>query len=161
MNIWAEKVESQLISLGSFLKNSDWYGRENELVNLFVHSFLSASIKIAQIGIEVAVKQLPRVGGKALVRKDLVVWNSPNETVWANGEPANDPAVIVEFKVNAADRCARDLDWLGCYTKVYPRVVGFAVCGYIKHNRCVTYSRVEKGEIAAQQIAPADTGLVA
>ncbi|WDT76606.1 MAG: hypothetical protein MPW16_05195 [Candidatus Manganitrophus sp.] len=156
MNICAKIVESQLISLGSFLHESEWYGRENELVNLFAHSFLSGNVKITQIGIEVAVKQLPRFGGKALVRKDLVVWNHPNETLWVRGTPANDPAVIIEFKVNAEKKCAPDLDWLCKYTKVYPHVVGFSVCGHIKHNRRVTFARVERGMIAAQQVAPAD-----
>ncbi len=156
MNNLADKIETQLISLGSFLHESEWYGRENELVNLFAHSFLAGPIQIAQIGIEVAVKQLAKVGGKALVRKDLVVWNKPCETVWVKGIPTNDPAVIIEFKINDSKKCASDIAWLRRYTEVYPEVVGFSVCGYLKERRGISFTRVETGKIAAQQVAPAE-----
>lgn len=156
MNNLADKIETQLISLGSFLHESEWYGRENELINLFAHSFLAGPIQIAQLGIEVAVKQLAKVGGKALVRKDLVVWNKPYETVWVKGIPTNDPAVIIEFKINDSKKCASDIAWLCIYTEAYPEVVGFSVCGYLKERRGVSFTRVETGKIAAQQVAPAD-----
>lgn len=154
MSNLAQKVEGQLVSLGSFLWQSEWYGRENELVNLFAHSFLSHSIPIAQIGIEVAVKQLPTLDGKVLVRKDLVVWSTPNQTVWERGLPANDPIVIIEFKVHAWEKCERDLEWLTSYTKLYPQVTGFSVCGFVKRPRGVKFARIEGGRIAAQQVAP-------
>lgn len=147
------------MALGSYLQKSEWYGRENELVNLFAHSFLAAFIQVTQIGIEVAVKQLPRADSKVLVRKDLVVWNKPNDTVWIGGVPLNDPAVIVEFKVNDSKKCRVNLDWLSSYTELYPHVVGFSVCGYLKQNRRVTFARVERGKIAAEKVAPTDAVL--
>lgn len=150
-NRLADIVEEELKALGLFLQNSNWYGRENELVNLFAHSFLAKSIQVSQIGIEVAVKQIPTVTSKALVRKDLVIWESPNETVWIDGKPFNDPAVIVEFKTNQLRKCNQDIEWLASYTRLYPHVTGFSVCGYVKDARQVIFSRVEKGEVFSQQ----------
>jgi hypothetical protein len=144
------------------LLESEWYGRENELVNLFAHSFLvgrqglDGPIEARQLGIEVAVKQIGRNGGKALVRKDLVVWNQPNQTVWAKGAPTNDPAAIVEFKVNDKSKCAPDLVWLRNYTTLYPSVVGFSVCGFVKELRGVSFVRILKGNSGAPLFAPSD-----
>lgn len=154
-------IEERLTALALFLRSSDWYGRENELVNLFAHSFLSHAIDPTRIGIEVAVMQLPRDGGKALVRKDLVIWGSPNETVWRNRVPANDPVAVIEFKVNNSAKCAPDLEWLCAYTIAHPTVLGYSVCGYLKADRAIAYTKVERGSAYAPKIAPADAGLVA
>ena len=57
-------IEQALNSFDNFLKNSNWYGRENEVVNIFAHKFLiefvgkDPLLSLDQIGIEVAVKQL-------------------------------------------------------------------------------------------------------
>jgi hypothetical protein len=143
---WPDQIEASLGRLGAFLRDTPWYGRENELVNLFAHQFLASDrVHPAQIGIEVAVKQLEREGGKALVRKDLVVWNSPNETVWVNGHPTNDPAVVIEFKVNDHKKCAPDIQWLVDYTLKYPSVLGYSVCGFLKDYRGVSFIRISKG----------------
>lgn len=159
---WEQVIESALLDLGRFLRESDWYGRENELVNLFAHSFLAGRagpegpIHASQLGIEVAVKQISRVGGKALVRKDLVVWPKPNQTVWAQRTAANDPAAIVEFKVNDNKKCAPDLAWLSNYTKLYPSVVGFSVCGFLHELRGVSFIRIAKGMGGSPLFAPDD-----
>lgn len=148
---WAKCIEGALLELGRFLMDSEWYGRENELVNLFAHSFLAGSagpqgpVLPAQIGIEVAVKQLARPGGKDLVRKDLVVWNAPKETAWSRGVVANTPAAIVEFKVNDRKKCGPDLEWLSAYTTLYPTVVGYSVCGHIRDARGVWFIPIIKG----------------
>lgn len=155
MTSWGHTIEAALLELGQFLRASDWYGRENELVNLFAHSFLAGrtgpngTIQAGQLGIEVAVKQLSRAGGKALVRKDLVVWNKTNETVWAKKVVANDPAAIIEFKVNDNKKCTPDLVWLRSYTKLYSGVVGFSVCAFVKESRGVSFVRITGGESAA------------
>jgi hypothetical protein len=161
MSDLAGVIEKQLTELGCYIRNSDWYGRENELVNLFAHMFLGRAINPAQIGIEVAVKQLPRAGGKTLVRKDLVIWHLPNETVWRDRVPANDPAAVIEFKVNDSAKCAPDLEWLCAYTQAHPSVLGYSVCGYLKEVRALAYTRIENGSAAAQQVVPADAVLVA
>jgi hypothetical protein len=109
-----------------------------------------------QLGIEVAVKQLQREGGKALVRKDLVIWNRPNETVWVNGNPVNDPAAVVEFKVNDHKKCAPDLQWLVEYTQKHPNVLGYSVCGFLEEDRGVSFIRVSNGQRQKVMGAPED-----
>ena len=151
MDKWIATLERALDDLGQFLRESDWYGRENELVNLFAHTFLlkdpSNGIQASQLGIEVAVKQLHREGGKALVRKDLVIWGEPNQTVWIGATPINNPAVIVEFKANDERKCASDILWLKSFTKKYPEVLGYSVCGFLAGKRGVSYKRIKRGEI--------------
>jgi hypothetical protein len=162
MTTWKHVIESALLDLGRFLRASDWYGRENELVNLFAHSFLAGRsgpkgpIHASQLGIEVAVKQLSRAGGKTLVRKDLVIWRKENQTVWAQRAAANDPAAIVEFKVNDNKKCARDLAWLSNYTELHPSVTGFSVCGFLQELRGVSFVSVAKGISAVTLFAPDD-----
>ena len=63
--MWQALIETQLQALDQFLKQSTWYGRENELVNLFAHEFLPRAVSdscplksLTQIGIEVAVRQV-------------------------------------------------------------------------------------------------------
>lgn len=162
MTTWEQVIEAALLDLGGFLRGSDWYGRENELVDLFAHSFLAGRagpegpIRASQLGIEVAVKQLRRAGGKALVRKDLVIWPKPNQTVWADRTAAHDPAAIVEFKVNNSKNCAPDLAWLSNYTKLYPSVVGFSACGFIHELRGVSFVRITRGVATTPLFAPDD-----
>jgi len=143
---WQSLIESRLVALDQFLQASDWYGRENELVNLFAHSFLAKEpIHAAQIGIEVAVKQLPSDAGKKLVRKDLVLWSRPNETLWIGGQPVNDPVAVVEFKVNDQRECDDDIAWLKGFTSLYPAVLGYSVCGFVARRRGVRFVRVTNG----------------
>lgn len=148
---WSALIDQALGNLGQYLLNSDWYGRENELVNLFAHSFLlneqSISLLPSQIGIEVAVKQIQTEGAKALVRKDLVIWKEPNQTVWNERAPTNDPAVVVEFKINDIRKCSPDVEWLRLFTATHPGVIGYSVCGFITESRGVSYKRIEKGEV--------------
>lgn len=153
---WPGLVERAFDSLGLYLLNSDWYGRENELVNLFAHSFLleqPSSLMPSQLGIEVAVKQIQTEGAKALVRKDLVIWKQPNQTVWKDGAPTNDPAVVVEFKINDIKKCAPDVEWLRLFTAAHPGVIGYSVCGFIAKSRGVSYKRIEKGGVCYEASA--------
>lgn len=116
------------MDLGQFLRDSEWYGRENELVNLFAHSFLrgrigpNGPIDVAQLGIEVAVKQLDEIQGKEVVRKDLVVWSKPNETVWVGRKPLN----------------------------------RYSVCGFIQEHRGVSFMRFSRGAQEYQSFNPGD-----
>lgn len=77
----AKIIETALKELDAYLKKTDWYGRENEVVNLFAHSFLAKHVDMSRVGIEVSVKQLSGPGRKALVRKDLVIWRKAKGTV--------------------------------------------------------------------------------
>ena len=152
-------MEQALAALGAFLQTSDWYGRENELVNLFAHGFLArqghaGAPQATQVGIEVAVKQLPRDGGKELVRKDLVLWGEPNQTVWRDGKPVNDPVAVIEFKVNDHRKCEVDLAWLRSFTTAYPNVLGYSVCGFVKESRGIWYARVSGGKVEMDRSVP-------
>ena len=148
-------IESALKGLNDFLKGSKWYGREREVVNLFAHKFLpeqridGRSISIGQISIEVAVKQLKNPKKKNLVHKDLVIWDKEHQTVWdEDKKPVNEPKVIIEWKVNDISKCEYDIDWLKKYTIIYPNVVGYSICAFLKSKSGIVYKRIEKGEIA-------------
>jgi len=106
-------------SLRSFYADisQDWWGRENEMVNLFAWSHLAKQVRantifsnVGQIGIEVAVRQLPKEvllkihptsqRPKSDVRKDLVIWPSARMSLWKANLPGNEPLAIMEWKVN-------------------------------------------------------------
>ena len=144
MSAWSEIIESSLGELNSFLQDSEWFGRENEVVSLYAHEFLPRRLKegsvftsLSQIGIEVAV---PQVTGnvKKYVRKDMVIWNKPMGTIWTE----RSPAVIVEWKVNRLKNCEKDIQWLKLFTTRYPETLGYSVCAFIKRNRGVEYTKV-------------------
>ena len=146
MNI-QEIIELALKDFDIYLKESNWYGRENEVVNLFAHKFLSKYIgnepflSLDQIGIEVAVKQLKTERSNELVRKDLVIWKGGETSVWnEKGEIVNDPLAIIEWKTNNSSKCEYDINWLREYKKKYPEVIGFSVCAFVKENRRIEIS---------------------
>lgn len=146
-------IEISLSELDIFLKHNDWFGRENEVVNLYCHRFLLGSntdtkVTPGQCGIEVAVKQLPGEKSKKVVRKDLVIWEHDNQTVWsADQKPINSPLAIIEWKVNSVMNCNYDIDWLTRYTEAYPSVLGYSVCAHIKKNRSVQFKKIKGGKV--------------
>jgi hypothetical protein len=149
-----EIIEIAINDLDDYLKKSNWYGRENEVVNLFAHSFLSKYVgrnnftSISQIGIEVAVKQLPLLNGKKLVRKDLVIWGQERQTVWDNNHKAvNDPIAVLEWKVNSISKCDGDIEWLKKFTKSFPKATGYSICAFINDKRGVSYKKIKNGKI--------------
>jgi hypothetical protein len=150
---WHQIVEGSLKELRCFLINSRWRGRENEVVNLFAHRFLWSHlgegpfIDPSQIGIEVAVEQIPKAGAKKLVRKDLVLWNKPLETVWGTEKEFNAPAVIMEWKADKIDKCAIDMRWLQAFTRLNPEVLGYSVCALLEKERRISFSRVSRGKV--------------
>lgn len=162
MSDWTKCIDGALMDLGQFLRDSDWYGRENELVNLFAHSFLAGRIgpngpiDVAQLGIEVAVKQLDEIHGKEVVRKDLVIWSKPNETVWVGRKPLNRPIAVIEFKVNDDKKRSPDIEWLTAYTRTNPGVLGYSVCGFIQEHRGVSFTRFSRGAQDYRSFNPGD-----
>lgn len=150
---WHQIIENSLNELSCFLNSNHWRGRENEVVNLFAHRFLWSHlgegpfIDPSQIGIEVAVKQIPRTGCKKLVRKDLVLWNKPLETVWGTEKGFNAPAVIMEWKADKIAKCAIDLRWLQAFTRLNTQVLGYSVCAFLEQERRITFYRVSKGKV--------------
>ena len=148
-------IEESMIQMSDFLSSSNWFGRENEVVNLFAHKFLLQNFDGSilqhptQIGIEVAVKQIdsssPR--SKALVRKDLVIWPTEYQTVWnETGQPSNVPLAVIEWKVNDIQKCKYDIEWLFKFTKEYPSVLGYSACAFVKNRRIVTFKRIKNGK---------------
>ena len=147
-------LETCFYELGEYLKSSSWFGREHEVVNLFVLQFLvnqigkGPLILPTQIGIEVTVKQLPGENRKNLVNKDLVIWPKQYQVVWnTKKQPINVPLAIVEWKVNSINKCSYDINWLKEYTQLYPSVIGYSVCAFIEKERGVSFKRIENGKI--------------
>ena len=150
---WDQIIEDSLNELSCFLNSNRWRGRENEVVNLFAHRFLWSHlgegpfVDPSQIGIEVAVGQIPKAGAKKLVRKDLVLWNKPLETVWGTEKVFNAPAVILEWKANRIAKCATDIEWLQAFTRLNPEVLGYSVCAFLEQERGISFTRVAKGKV--------------
>ena len=150
---WEKIIESSLMDLDNFLRHSDWFGRENEIINLFAHKFLAMRLgqtplmSLTQIGIEVAVKQIhDRNKGKKFVRKDLVLWPMEDQTVWRSHENSfNVPAAIIEWKINNESNCKYDIDWLTKYTLENHDCLGYSVCVHIKHKKQIVVVKIKDG----------------
>ncbi|MGA8430383.1 MAG: hypothetical protein WB729_11225 [Candidatus Sulfotelmatobacter sp.] len=104
-------VEQSLRSFYEDICSLEWCGRENEMVNLYALGHLAKQCvpgtilsELTQLGIEVAVRQLPpddeHRGRRQTVRKDLVIWPSARMTLWKSDVPHNEPLAIMEWKVN-------------------------------------------------------------
>lgn len=167
------------MSLASFYKDisQDWWGRENEMVNLYAWCHLAKQVRegtvlgdIGQIGIEVAVRQLPtelllkinpgRQRSKKDVRKDLVIWPSARMTLWMQSKPSNKPLAIMEWKVNHFHNSAahrknrndyqRDIEWLRQTSaqEDMPGFVGYAVLVEDRREpKTLTCARVHAGSV--------------
>lgn len=155
---WEILIEKSLMELDYFLRNSDWFGRENEIINLFAHKFLTRYSgkpplkSLTQIGIEVSVKQIQDTNnGKKFVRKDLVLWSEEDQTVWSkNKSTYNMPAAIIEWKINNESSCEYDIDWLSEYTSENTSCVGYSVCVHTNRNKHIVFVKVKEGQIFKQ-----------
>ena len=141
---WPELLERAFSDLDAFLKASDWWGRENEVVNLFAHRFLAAQVgtegplrSLRQVGIEVAVDQV--AGVKRWVRKDLVIWPESDMTAWS---PNAVPSVIVEWKRQLPATCDPDAIWLKAFCTRYPKTVGYTACALLDAPRGCLFTRI-------------------
>ena len=151
-----EIIGSLLSDLVADIFSIDWVGRERELVSLFALGYLSKRCKIgsflhdpAQIGIEVAVPQLPGDGRKAQVCKDLVIWPAPGMTCWDQyRRPIHHPSVIIEWKTNRTRVSAKDVSWLQEYSKAKPDFLGYAVCVDSRERRFrLACDRIQCGRV--------------
>jgi hypothetical protein len=143
-----EIVSGALRSLMIDLSAPSWYGREREIVSLYVLGHLlplcrSGSVlsEATQIGIEVAVPQHNQDGpAKRHVCKDVVIWPRPKMTVWgANGDKAEYPLCVIEWKsvnrrdtptqqaLKRADYDKIDIEWLRRTSELSPEFTGYAV----------------------------------
>lgn len=137
-------MRSSLSSLIEDISAADWTGRrEREVVSLFAFGHLLRHCRPgaflydpAQIGIEVAVPQVPEqtsLSGKSTskgqVCKDVVLWPRPRMTCWdTTGEPTVRPASVVEWKHDEGDVSAYDVEWLAEFSAGVEDFVGYAVC---------------------------------
>jgi len=152
--MWRPIIKASLDELDAFLRQERWHGRENEIVNLYAHHFLTRQIspqgpltEASQIGIEVAVPQITG-SRKKMVRKDLVIWPTPLMTAWSPGAV---PSVIIEWKRDDWMATRRDIEWLATFTRISPTTLGFAVCAVIREPRGIYYTEIKTGEITEQR----------
>ncbi len=125
-------------------------GREREAVSRYAFAHLVKRCQpgtilhdSAQLGMEVAVRQLARCAeypnvGKD-VCKDLVVWPDPNTVLWKANRPHFEPLAVMEWKmIHVFDRRSdhkrklaeheSDIRWLGNKARsVGTEFVGYAV----------------------------------
>jgi hypothetical protein len=158
--MWKSIAEQALASLDSYLRVSQWFGREHEVVNLFAHRFLlpmcaegSPLSSPTQIGIEVAVPQVEAANRKRLVCKDLVLWPEAEMTVWGHDGSLNVPSVIFEWKTNDEGKCRGDIEWLKEFTQKFQTTLGYAVCANLIDERQIVFWRVEQGRVANKSFA--------
>lgn len=153
---WSALIETCLGRLTDFVKSTTWFGRENEVVNLFAHRFLPAVMSpesplssLEQIGIEVAVAQV-MPSRKQLVRKDLVLWSDASHNPWHPTNPP--PAVVVEWKTERSQPSRNDIDWLCRFTERFPTTIGYAVSVRLKTEREVSWKKIEAGKVSTESL---------
>ena len=144
-------------SLASFVDDvftNNWRGREREAISVYAFGHLVPRCgdgrllrSPTQIGIEVAVPQIPGGSAKRQVCKDLVLWSEPGQTCWdAAGHPTIYPMAIMEWKANRGSISLDDIGWLESYSKRRPSFVGFATCLDLKAREFrLACARVESG----------------
>jgi len=134
-----EVVRGSLIAFIEDFTRAEWWGKEHDCVNRFVHGFLmpqcsSASVLAhpTQIGIEVGVAQPRSLFARSAARKDVVIWPEPWMSCWNDRwEPVNYPMVVMEWKaLRTAQplKChAHDREWLCGLSKEREDFVGYSV----------------------------------
>lgn len=92
-------ISSSPRSFYTDISTSNWHGRERGMVSLFALGHLSqhcdrdGSLRLTQIGIEIAVRQLPGDKRRHNVCKDSVIWPEEEMTCWdGSGEMYHEPA---------------------------------------------------------------------
>ena len=139
----AEQIDALVHSaLTEFIEDftkSEWWGKEHDCVNRFVHGFLMPKAGTSpvlthptQIGIEVGVAQPKKLFVRGAARKDVVIWPQPWMSCWnSKWEPVNYPIAILEWKVVQPPhklKCNQhDRDWLSGVAKQRDAFVGYSV----------------------------------
>ena len=128
-------IRESLLALVEHVARHDWHGREREIVSLYAFGFLVPRCRPGgllqqptQIGLDVAVPQLPGEGRKALVCKDLVLWAEPEGTCWdKEGNATKTPLAILEWKAGTALNSRYDEEWLLEYSVMVKNFSGYSV----------------------------------
>jgi hypothetical protein len=143
-------LNDALAEFGEWLKTSAWRGKEHDVVNVFVSSFLlprvadGAAIRHpGQIRIQGAVKQIERNANPAVV-KDLVIWDSPMANAWDDQwRPVNTPRAVLEWKAYREPRResfdAYDTAWIGDWTAANPGTIGYVVTARMYEPRGLSW----------------------
>lgn len=148
-------IKDSLTQFCSFISLNHWYGREREAISLYVMGFLTKMCKEGsflcdprQIGIEVAVPQIPSPNSKPQVNKDLVIWPEPAMVCWNDRrEPANHPICIMEWKANQQRKSTHDISWLRQYSSDKQNLVCYGVNLNIEAERhSLLVDRIYLGE---------------
>ncbi len=111
-----------LRSFLAYINQKEWFGRENEAVNLYAFGFLQREcsnegplIDPTQIGIEVGAADTPK-SVRSQVRKDIVIWPEPGVNRWYPASPRTEPLAIMEWKVQRPNvrpsKTQGDIAWL-------------------------------------------------
>jgi hypothetical protein len=141
------------LSLTDFIEDigkQPWRGKEREAISYYAFGHLleycrphSILYDPRQIGIEVRVPKPARLGQKAAVCKDLVIWSEPGMTCWnAAGEANHYPLAVLEWKANEIS--AYDVNWLRALSADNAQFIGYAVCLDLrKQNYRLSCTRIQ------------------
>jgi hypothetical protein len=133
-----------------------WYGKEREAISLYAFGYLLRYCQSdgvlydpRQIGIEVRVPKPTRLGKKAEVCKDLVIWQKPSMTCWtAERKAKNYPLAVLEWKTNEPNISADDVKWLLALSAKSPEFIGYAICVDLsKRNFRLTCTRIQSKSV--------------
>ena len=132
-------VRDALAAFTDDFTSSQWWGKEHDCVNRFVHGFLfpqgfksSVFSNATQIGIEVGVATPPGVGTRDAARKDVVIWPAPWMSCWnSEWQPVNHPVAVMEWKLvrtRGSLKChPYDRKWLSAFAQWRPGFVGYSI----------------------------------
>jgi hypothetical protein len=152
-------LDEALEEFGTWLGANDWWGKEWDCVNLFVHKFLFERIEPGaaiecptQVSIESAVKQPPGYT-KPTSRKDVVIWPEREQTLWSpDGEPVNTPRVVMEWKTYRSRKpkdefFPYDEEWIKRFTTENPKTFGYVVSVILAGDvRVVSWRLARRGQ---------------
>jgi hypothetical protein len=132
MDALDDLIRDSLLEFGAFVERTQWRGREREAVSLFAFGFLSRKCEPGgplfdptQIGLDVAVPQLPGPDRELHVCKDLVIWPHPAGTCWdETGAATRKPLAILEWKARTDRMSNYDEAWLIGFSASSPEFRG-------------------------------------
>jgi hypothetical protein len=148
-----QTVHTALVGFVDEINRSGWRGREREAVSLFAFGALAEQCRagtwfqdLRQIGIEVAVPQLPGEKRKRVVCKDLVLWPKPGMTCWTTEQG---PVSVLEWKTSRTKPSSYDVQWLRKFSEDRDEFVGYALALMLSNTATLSVTRVAQGQTQA------------
>lgn len=153
-------IESAIYNFADWIRDSTWFGKERDCVNIFASRFILPSIRAdspifdySQVRIECGVPQ-PDGFARPSAAKDLVVWRGPLDVAWdSEWNPRRIPWVVIEWKTRRKGRFDSlfddyDVNWLTLFSRRNPDSVGYAVTvDFWRDSRQVHCARFKKGKM--------------